>query len=416
MSYKPFIYKLPNIDIKDILDNNDVISSSHICMPLFSLGFHSFIHKTKSAMSITSKLETKNKFYYVINPFEHSINDYEMDIKTISNTFLNLKKEYHILSRAFYKMWDILYTFNLADNKHMVMIGLADGPGSFIQAFIEFRNKYKTTKDTIYGMTANYSNINAHNSNFHIIESVKDKYNGDLTKVNTTHYLQSHIKHKADLITADGRFEWTDKNFQEQEAYVLILGEIIAAISLQEKNGSFILKIFETFTLTTIKLIYILSSFYEETYIYKPYFSRYTNSEKYIICKGFKYETSQISKQIKVLEDTLNKCNEVSNKSLFIVDIFSKFNLSHEHLNIFKYININIANTQQIMINKLVIYIKSNNYFGDMYHNYRDKQIHANKWWIENFLTDTYNDRSTLVKDTVKYNDSELKLFEKNII
>ena len=47
------------------------------------------------------------------------------------------------------------------------------------------------------------------------------------------------------------------------------------------------------------------------------------------------------------------------------------------------------------MINNLVVYIKSNNYFGDMYHNYRDKQISANKWWISNFLTDKYNKKST---------------------
>lgn len=416
MSYKPFIHKLPKIDIKDIFtkDSNDVISSSHICVPLFSLGFHSFIHRTKSALSITSKLETKNKFYYVINPFEHSINDYDKDIKTVLKPFLNIKKEFSILSRAFYKMWDILYIFNLADNKKMVMIGLAEGHGSFIQAFIEFRNKYIVDNvDTIYGITINKANINTDqiNSKVHII-----KNDDDLTKVSTIHYLQANIKHKGDLITADGGFEWKDKNFQEQEAYVLILSEIIAAISNQAKNGSFVLKVFESFTPITIKLIYILSSFYEETYIYKPYFSRYTNSEKYVICKGFKYDTSQISKEIQVLEDTLNKCNSITNKSLFIVDMFSTFNISHENLNIFKYININIANTQQIMINNLVVYIKSNNYFGDMYHDYRDKQISANKWWIENFLTDKYHDKSTLIKDTVKYNESELKLFEKNII
>lgn len=43
-----------------------------------------------------------------------------------------------------------------------------------------------------------------------------------------------------------------------------------------------------------------------------------------------------------------------------------------------------------------------------MYHN---KQISANKWWISNFLTDKYNKKSTK-----RYCESELKLFEKNII
>ena len=64
MSYKPFIFKLNNIDVSKIFDNNDVIKSSNINQPLFSLGFHSFIHRTKSAMSITEKIETKNKNFH----------------------------------------------------------------------------------------------------------------------------------------------------------------------------------------------------------------------------------------------------------------------------------------------------------------------------------------------------------------
>ena len=111
MTYKPFIFKLNNIDVSKIFDNNDVIKSSNINKPLFSLGFHSFIHRTKNAMSITNKLETKNKFYYIVNPFEHSVNDYKEDIAHISETFLNNP---NILSRAFYKMWEILYTFDIA--------------------------------------------------------------------------------------------------------------------------------------------------------------------------------------------------------------------------------------------------------------------------------------------------------------
>ena len=142
MSYKPFIFKLNNNDtsINNIYDKPDVIKSSNINQPLFSLGFHSFIHRTKSAMSITEKLETKNKFYYIVNPFEHNINDYDKDIAHISNTFLNNP---NILSRAFYKMWEILYLFDIANSdKGMTMVGLAEGPGSFIQAFVEFREKY----------------------------------------------------------------------------------------------------------------------------------------------------------------------------------------------------------------------------------------------------------------------------------
>ena len=52
---------------------------------------------------------------------------------------------------------------------------------------------------------------------------------------------------------------WIDENYQEQEAYKLILGEIITAFKVQEKGGSFVLKLFEIYTDISIKMISILS-------------------------------------------------------------------------------------------------------------------------------------------------------------
>ena len=116
--------------------------------------------------------------------------------------------------------------------------------------------------------------------------------NGDLTQVKTiSNFKKDVLKSKkyANLVTADGGFEWNDENYQEQEAYRLVLGQIVSALRVQAKGGSFVLKLFETFTDVTLKMLYILtSSFYGENYIYKPYYSRESNSEKYIICKNFK--------------------------------------------------------------------------------------------------------------------------------
>ena len=67
----------------------------------------------------------------------------------------------------------------------------------------------------------------------------------------------------------------------------MILSEIFAAISVQKKNGHFILKVFDILTETSINLIYLLFLCYKKVYIYKPKTSRPTNSEKYIICKYF---------------------------------------------------------------------------------------------------------------------------------
>ena len=51
-----------------------------------------------------------------------------------------------------------------------------------------------------------------------------------------------------------------------------------------------------------------------------------------------------------------------------------------------------------------------------MYHDYREQQIKANKWWIDNFFTDKLNEKTTMVKDIIRYNESEINLFVKKLI
>jgi hypothetical protein len=342
--YVSSIYKLPSINVEDIYKDNNVLISSTIAQPLFSLGFHSFIHRTKSAMDITSKLETKNEFYYVVNPFEHVINDYADSIYNITPKYFDTKDA--IISRSFYKMWEILTMFDIANLPSMNTMGLTKGSDSFIQAFIFYRKKFHDIKkDTI------------------VFPDATDLQYKFATK----------IDEKYDLIIDDGIFNPINKNYIEQESYRMILTNIINSIKSQAKNGSFILKIYDTFTNITIKLVYLLTSFYEEVYIHKPFFSRNTDSEKYIICSKFKYEPGEspkkVSKKASVtsdskitfLENTLKQMNTTS----FIGDIFPQFTLKSDHINIFKYTNIILINNLQISINMLVLYIAQRNEFRE---------------------------------------------------
>jgi len=102
---------------------------------------------------------------------------------------------------------------------------------------------------------------------------------------------------------------------------------------------------------------------------------------------------------------------ETMDTKLFIIDIFPKYTISQDMINVFKYTNVISINNQQIMINQLIVYIKSNNYFGDEYHDFRDKQIESTKWWLSTYFTKTKPDFSQLIKDTSQYNMSELSLF-----
>ena len=93
-----------------------------------------------------------------------------------------------------------------------------------------------------------------------------------------------------DLITADGGFDFS-KDFNKQELIItnLLWGQLCYAVCLQKYGGNFILKIFDCFYEQTIDMLYLLSAFYEEVNVCKLRTSRVGNSEKYVVCRGFRF-------------------------------------------------------------------------------------------------------------------------------
>ena len=422
--YHPSVFELPKP--KDNISNiiktikNDVKIANSYSQPLFSLGFHSFQHRTKSAMNITKNLETKNKFYNIVNNFDPD----ELKIKDT-------------LTGGYYKMWEMLSLFDLANKDKIVYGAIAEGPGSFVESFIDFREKYFSIKnDKIYSVTLkpekgdsiddmnkmfmnrlkkNYSDIySAHKTS---VKEVADKYtgkdNGDITDSKTIkNFKKDMVKDNnlADLVTADGSKYNYGENFKEQESYILILGEIVAALSVQNKGGNFVLKMFDTFTEISVKMLYILSMFYENVYIYKPLTSLESDEEKYIVCKNFKFNQKDITKELKYLTEILEKMNT----DKFIDGIISKLNVSDDFKNSIKFSNIELINKQQITINKIVTFIKNNNYFGEDYHNYKDNQQKAHLFWKDYFYGDKVSSKDIL-NSRLEFVSSEMKLFRNSL-
>jgi hypothetical protein len=63
------------------------------------------------------------------------------------------------------------------------------------------------------------------------------------------------------------------------------------------------------------------------------------------------------------------------------------------------------------MINEIIKYIKENNYFGDKYHTFRDKQIESTKWWVNNFYPPSKNLFDKNKDDLKKIVDSTLNKY-----
>jgi hypothetical protein len=345
----PFVIRLPKVENNlDLKSSEKIIYTSIIPYPLFALGFHSFIHRTRSAFGITKNLQTKTQFYYVVNPFEINILNYDDDISKSTKKYLKVKDEINNLD--FYKIWETLFIFDIASQKNIEVCILSNQNSEVIESSIKlFREKIIETskKDSFY---TNEKEINKLKSN------------------------------TCDLIIGNSKQVIEDENFVEQESYAIILSEIIKILKNQKDGGNAILEIYDTFTILTLKMIYILCSFYSEVSIYKPFVSRNSDADKYLILKGFS-SNKKMDATISILEDILKSMN--SNK--YVSDILPELIVPKEFIGVFKFINIRLVNNQQIMVNEIIKYIKENNYFGDKYHAFRDKQIESKEFWINNF-------------------------------
>lgn len=214
-------------------------------------------------------------------------NEYEY-IYTSTNPSKNICAKIPI-SRSYFKLREILYDLNIFIDDKIACI--AEAPGGFIQCLLDM-----TDHNKIYGITLVSDNKDIPYWNNSLLKHKRvylsngDDNTGDLyNPKNLLHFLNEAEKNSCSLVTADGGFDYSDDfNSQEYLSYKLIFSEVFLALSLLKKNGTFICKIFDIFTIHTVNILYLLYTSFEEIILIKPVTSRLTNSEKYVVCKGFK--------------------------------------------------------------------------------------------------------------------------------
>lgn len=262
-------------------------------------------------------------------------------IRWIINDYDFLVRE-PIINRAFYKYWEIVNRFDLCniDKTKDIVIHLAEAPGGFIQVSQRlFKNKKKKTvviddegyisvakeKDNdvnILSMSLNkdieeYKKYNLPSYNKSIIsKNVLISYGvddtGNLINIDNVEYFKEHVKglnKNVKIITADGGFdEGNDFNNKEQLHYSLILHEILAMLMLSNNSTNFVLKMYDTYTKTSVDMLFLLHRIFQTVEIFKPLTSRPTNSEKYIICKNLNVKDEDkiiIINQLKSLSECI---------------------------------------------------------------------------------------------------------------
>jgi 23S rRNA U2552 (ribose-2'-O)-methylase RlmE/FtsJ len=264
-------------------NNHSVSSPSFISNSLYN-----YLIDIKSKIDL---YETQwNEYKRYTNPYEFIHTNISAKKKCVS--------KYRPLSRSFFKMTElaIFFQLNINSTAPIKTFHLAEGPGGFIEAIATMRNR---SDDSYVGMTllddANNTNIPAWKKSNSFLQNNKNVRiengmdgTGNILSINNFVYINEMYGSSMDLITADGGFDFSfDFDNQETNMSKLLYGQIVYALCMQKHGGNFVLKIFDCFMQQTIDILHILSSFYEHVYITKPQTSRYANSEKYVVCKGF---------------------------------------------------------------------------------------------------------------------------------
>lgn len=280
-------FALPYITTHDIETAISHTTDLHIIPPHINESVYRYLSSAKKQISLYSKQWDNIKKY--TNPYEFIHTPIPMYNSSISS--------YKPLSRSYFKMIEIINIYNLFKHyskTNLTSFHLAEGPGGFIEAFVNSRNN---PNDTYYGITLLNNNndvpgwkksIDFLKNNKNIILEYGADGTGDLMNSVNLQYCNEKYENTIDIITADGGFDFSiDYNHQESVSLKLIFAQVSFAIAMQKIGGHFVLKMFDLFTKPSIDLLYILSSVYKKVIIVKPNTSRYANSEKYIICKHF---------------------------------------------------------------------------------------------------------------------------------
>jgi 23S rRNA U2552 (ribose-2'-O)-methylase RlmE/FtsJ len=310
-----------------------------------------YSHKIK--MEIEPNLRYWDKYKKITNPYEY--------INTPFDAHTPCVCQYKPISRAFFKLHEILQSCTFHFPYTMNSYHLAEGPGGFIEAILYHRRQ---REDVYYGMTLLerdkdipvwdkcQRNLMKNNKNIQIEEG---DGTGNLLHLENLLFVKEKHGGSMDFVTGDGGFDFShDFNQQEESALNLIFAEVCFAMALQKKGGSFVLKVFDTYTSTMTEIVYLLTYLYEEVIFIKPTMSRPANSEKYLVCMRFK--------QVHNLEAILQKMIEFYPRiKTEPIHSFLDMYLPNGFLSKLKEINSILGQAQNISILKILLSITDEN-------------------------------------------------------
>jgi len=208
-----------------------------------------------------------------------------------------------VVTRAFTKMHEMLYTFNIINGNQSTCdsLHICEAPGNFINSTVHFiKSRFPNIKHTWYGNSLNpfnKENLSKYgkvlSDQYGFIKKYPDQWlwgdgTGDITKTSNLQFFKEKYSGKFDFVTSDCGLE-TSKRIeyftQELKMSHTNFCQILIALITLKIGGSAILKFFFPFSEPlTVSVIYLLALTFKFIYIAKPITSSATNNEIYFVC------------------------------------------------------------------------------------------------------------------------------------
>lgn len=234
--------------------------------------------------------------------------------------FISFKLGFKNITNAWLKFYEMFFKFDLIPyNTKIIHFDNAALPGTTILAAIHYSKTIAHSYNEWYA-----SSLYPKRSFSKLSDPLCDTYgmyqkhpykwlmneinNGDLTNTTTPQYLEKAFLNKtnkrlAHLYTSDlGYAVGDDFCNQEKLLFKGHLGQVLTGLLVLCEHGNFVCKQFTMFNSETVGLVYLLSDLFREFRLYKPYTSKGTNSEMYLIGIGYKR-----SKSVAVVNELLEK-------------------------------------------------------------------------------------------------------------
>ena len=323
--------------------------------------------------------------------FNPTIDNYDMGIENVTIEYFKLSNE-KIINNDFYKYWELLMLFQLTSQNNILCFNSC----SFIQALIYLKNEFFKSKKDDFLLIAN--DLNSAQKTF-----VGNYKNIKFTKIENNSALMKSDKiidkNKYNLACIELQVSWEFDIANEQKVLRDLIPKLAITLNGLTNGGNLIIKLFETFTHSTVKILSMLSTCFDNVYIIKPMTCVNYSSERFVVCSKYT-KSPKIISLLEYLSGELMK-----NNSLGVLNILPSFEFPMDLKKTLISANTHISNEQYISMNKIVAFIDGQNYYGDMYTQERDRQIKASNFWINTFYPNKNDfDKKVKIIENIKTN------------